>query len=413
MDLSDSPEEARFRQECRSWIESNGPHHLRPKLEASSFGRSAFEPPEHLVESKRWQAKKAAAGWACPTWPREYGGRGASQMEQVIWRQEEGIYAGLSAVFLIGHGMCGPTLLAYAGDEQKRRYLPPMASGEEIWCQLFSEPGAGSDLAGLRTRAERDGDEWRINGQKVWTSGAQYSDYGILVTRSDFSVPKHKGLTFFFLDMKSPGIDIRPIRQASGDSGFNEVFFHDVRIPDSQRLGGVGDGWSVSITTLMNERLAIGGSMPTGFDELLRFASTVAVDGRPALDDAGVRDKLAEWYVRTTGLRYTGYRVLTALSQGRMPGPESSIGKIVAGNTMQEIASFALDLQELAGVVSDPERTPQYGKFPAMLMRSLGTRIEGGSDEILKNIIAERVLGLPGDIRVDRDVSFDRIPTAR
>jgi len=413
VDLNDAPEEARFRQECRAWIESNAPHHLRPKLEASSFGRSAFEPAEYIAESKKWQAKKARAGWACLTWPAAYGGRGASPMQQVIWRQEEGIFAALSAIFIIGHGMCGPTLIAYASEEQKRRYLPPLASGEEIWCQLFSEPGAGSDLAGLRTRADRDGDEWRINGQKVWTSGAQYSDYGILVTRSDFSVAKHKGLTFFFLDMKSPGIEIRPIRQASGDSAFNEVFFHDVRIPDAQRLGGVGDGWSVSITTLMNERLAIGGSMPTGFDEVIRFVSGFTVDGTPALEDTGVREKLAEWYVRTMGLRYTGYRALTALSQGRMPGPENSIGKVVAGNTMQEIASFALDLQELGGVLSDPARAPQQAKLPAMLLRSLGTRIEGGTDEILKNIIAERVLGLPGDIRLDRDVPFDKIPSGR
>jgi acyl-CoA dehydrogenase len=289
-----------------------------------------------------------------------------------------------------------------------------MASGEVIWCQLFSEPMAGSDLAGIRTRAERRGDEWVVNGQKVWTSGAQYSDYGILVCRSDSSVTKHKGMTFFFVDMKSPGIEVRPIQQAAGESGFNEVFFTNVRVPDAHRLGGVGDGWSVSITTLMNERLAIGGAMPTGFDDLFAYLLRLEAEGDGVLDDAAVRDKVADWYVRTAGLRYTTYRSLTALAKGQMPGPESSIGKVVAGNTMQEIASFALELQDQAGVLADEgDDDALRAKFPRMLMRSLGTRIEGGTDEILKNIIAERVLQLPGDVRVDRDVPFSEVPSGR
>jgi acyl-CoA dehydrogenase len=413
MDLNDTPQEATLRAECRAWLDDNAPRHLLPRLEASSFGRSAFEPAELMKEAKAWQAKKAEAGWACLQWPKEYGGRGASPIERVIWSQEEGLYSILSSTFIIGHGMCGPTLIAYASEDDKRRYLPPMASGEEIWCQLFSEPGAGSDLAGLRMRAERDGDEWVLNGQKVWTSGAHYSDYGIVVTRSDPKVAKHKGLTFFYLDMKSEGIDIRPIRQAAGESGFNEVFFTNVRVPDRQRLGAVGDGWSVSITTLMNERMAIGGSMPTGFDEALRFVRGLDTASGPALASPSVRECLADWYVRTMGLRYTSYRAITALSRGQMPGPESSIGKVVAGNTMQDVASLALELQELAGVVVDPCDLSLGGKFPHMLMRSLATRIEGGTDEILKNIIAERVLGLPGDIRVDRDVAFDRIPSGQ
>jgi alkylation response protein AidB-like acyl-CoA dehydrogenase len=412
MDLKDNPEQAAFRAECRAWVQANAPHHLRPKLEASSFGKVAFAPDEAMLESKAWQKKKAEAGWACLHWPKEYGGRGASPIERVIWSQEEGLYSFLSSIFIIGHGMCGPTLLAYATEEQKRRYLPPMASGEEVWCQLFSEPGAGSDLAGLRMRAELDGDEWVVNGQKVWTSGAHYSDYGILVTRSDFSVAKHKGLTYFFVDMRSPGIEVRGIRQAAGESGFNEVYFTNVRIPDSQRLGAVGDGWAVSITTLMNERLAIGGSMPTGWDELFRFARAARTEDGRAIDDPAIREQLADWYVRTMGLRYTNYRTLTALSKGQMPGPESSIGKVVAGNTMQEIASLALELQDQCGALVD-HGDPIQGKFPRMLMRSLGTRIEGGTDEILKNIIAERVLQLPGDVRVDRDVAFKDIPSGK
>ncbi len=415
MDLNDSPQQEAFRAECRSWIEANAPHHLRAKLEASSFGRSALEPGEAIREAKAYQKKKADAGWACINWPEEYGGRGATPIERVIWSQEEGVYGQLSFSFIIGQGMCAPTLMAYATEDQKRRYLPPLASGEEIWCQLFSEPVAGSDLAGIRTRAERDGDEWVINGQKVWTSGAHYSDYGILVTRSDFSVPKHKGLTFFFLDMKSPGIEIRPIKQAAGESAFNEVYFTNVRIPDAQRLGAVGDGWNVSITTLMNERLAIGGSMRTGFEEILGLTQIVETEDGPAIDDPAIRGKLADWFVRSNGLRYISYRMQTALAKGEMPGPENSIGKVVAGNTMQEIASLGLELFDSAGVAlegadRDVGRDLR-DKFPPMLMRSLGTRIEGGTDEILLNIIAERVLGLPGDIRVDRDVPYKDIPT--
>jgi alkylation response protein AidB-like acyl-CoA dehydrogenase len=414
MDLEDTPEQAAFRAECRAFLDAHAPQALRPKLEASTFGRTAFEPKEYLREAKAWQRKKAEHGWACLQWPKEYGGRGATPIQRVIWDQEEGIFARLSQVFIIGHGMCGPTLLAYGTEEQKRAHLPPMASGDQIWCQLFSEPVAGSDLAGIRTRAELRGDEWVINGQKVWTSGAQYSDYGILVCRSDSSVPKHKGMTFFFVDMKSPGIEVRPIQQAAGESGFNEVFFTNVRVPDAHRLGGAGDGWSVSITTLMNERLAIGGSMPTGFDDLFSYLMRLETEGDGVLEDSSVRDKLADWYVRTAGLRYTTYRTLTALAKGQMPGPESSIGKVVAGNTMQEIASFALELQEQAGVLAD-EQDPDAlrAKFPRMLMRSLGTRIEGGTDEILKNIIAERVLQLPGDVRVDRDVAFSDVPGGR
>src|SRR4030095_2580800 len=203
-------------------------------------------------------------------------------MELIIWNQEESRYDAPTGPFAIGLGMCGPTLIAYGRDEQKRTRLPRMASGEEIWCQLFSEPAGGSDLAALRTRAERDGDDWVINGQKIWTSGAHFSDYGILVTRSDPNVPKHAGLTFFFLDMKSPGIEIRPIHQISGARHFNEVFFTDVRVPDSQRLGAVGQGWRVSLTTLMNERLAVGDVQRPEVDDLVELARTVRIDGKPA-----------------------------------------------------------------------------------------------------------------------------------
>lgn len=411
MNFDDTPQEAAFRKEVRAWLDANAPRQYEAGLKSSGFGHTALEGVDVMKASKDWQKKKYDAGWACLHWPKEYGGRGATPIERVIWQQEEGVYAVLSSLFIIGHGMCGPTMMAYASEEAKKKYLPPLAAGENIWCQLFSEPAGGSDLAGLRTKAEKDGDDWVINGQKIWTSGAHYSDYGILITRTDPTVPKHKGLTMFFLDMKSPGIEIRPIKQVNGQSGFNEVYFTDVRIPDSQRLGKVGDGWSVSLTTLMNERLSIGAGMPTGFPELLDFCTTLETADGPAIDNPAVRSKLATWAVRTSGLRYTAFRSISALSKGETPGPENSIGKLVAGPTMQEIAAFALDLQGEAGALLSPEQAAANARFQAMLLRSPATRVEGGTDEILRNIIAERVLGLPADIRVDKAVPFNQIPT--
>jgi acyl-CoA dehydrogenase len=216
MDFNDTPHEAEFRREARAWIDANAPKHLEAELKQSSFGNSGLRSEDPIKAAKEWQRKKYDGGWACLHWPKEYGGRGATPIERVIWGQEEGVYGQLGGVFTIGHGMCGPTVMAWAAEDQKRDMLPRMAAGEEIWCQLFSEPAGGSDLAGLRTRAERDGDDWVINGQKIWTSGAQYSDWGILITRTDPSVPKHKGLTMFFLNMKSPGIDIRRSSRRTG-----------------------------------------------------------------------------------------------------------------------------------------------------------------------------------------------------
>ncbi len=415
MNFDDTPEEAAFRATVRAWIDANAPRQYQEALATSGFGSLALRDVDTMALAKAWQRKKADAGLACLHWPKEYGGRGASPIERVIWNQEEGVFGALGGVFIIGHGMCGPTVMAFASEDQKRRYLPPLAAGEEIWCQLFSEPAGGSDLAGLRTRAEPAPDgsgDWIINGQKIWTSGAHYSDMAILVTRTDATVPKHKGLTMFFLSMKTPGIEIRPIKQANGQSGFNEVYFTDVRIPDAQRLGDVGNGWKVSLTTLMNERLSIGSGMSTGFPELFELCSRIETENGLAVDDPAVRSKLATWAVRTTGLKYTGFRALSALSRGETPGPENSIGKLVAGPTMQEIAMFAEDLQAQAGIISDPEIATANGRFQAMLLRSPATRVEGGTDEILRNIIAERVLGLPADIRVDKDVPFNQIPTS-
>jgi len=412
MNFDDTKEEAAFRAVARKWIEENAPKALRPALERSGFATLNLEGVDAMKAQKDWQKKKYDAGWACLHWPKDYGGRGATPIERVIWQQEEGPYSKLSGVFGIGHGMCGPTVMAFAAEEQKRHLLPRLASGEDIWCQLFSEPAGGSDLAGLRTRAVKDGDDWVINGQKIWTSGAQHSDWGLLLTRTDPKAVKHKGLTMFFLDMRSRGVEVRPIRQMNEQSGFNEVYFTDVRIPDAQRLGPVNGGWKVSLTTLMNERLSIGSGMPTGFEELYEFCTRFELPEGAAIDNPMVKSKLAQWAVKASGLRYTAFRSISQLSKGETPGPENSIGKLVAGSTMQEIAKFALDLQAEAGVFLDGDMAADNARFQAMLMRSPATRIEGGSDEILRNIIAERVLGLPADVRVDKDVPFDQIPTS-
>ncbi len=411
MDFSDTPQEAAFREEVRSWIGANAPEYLFEPLSTSGFGNTRTGEYDLLEEAKKWQKKKAEAGWACIQWPEEYGGRGATPIQSVIWNQEEGVYGRLSGTFIIGQGMCAPTMMAYASEEHKQQYVPRIASGEDIWCQLFSEPHGGSDLAGLRTKAEKDGDEWVINGQKIWTSGAHYSDYGILITRTDPGVAKHKGLTMFFLDMKSPGVEIVPIKQANGDSGFNEVYFDNVRIPDAQRLGGVGEGWKVSLTTLMNERLAIGGGIATGFPEIRELVDSLKLGAGKAIDNPAVRSKLADWYAKSAGLQNTASRAISALSKGEIPGPENSIGKLVAGGMMQDLAKFALDLQGLGGSVMDPDIAAGAARLQAMLMRSPAVRIEGGTDQILRNIISERVLGLPEDMRADKGIPFDQIPT--
>ena len=411
MNFDDTPQEAAFRAQARAWIQANAPHDLHDQLALAGYGQPPLQSGDVLAASKAWQQKKQQAGWACLHWPVAAGGRGASPIERVIWQQEEGVYGKLAGVFIIGQGMIAPTLMAYAAQPHQQRYLPPLASGQEIWCQLFSEPVAGSDLAGLRTKAEPDGDEWVINGQKIWTSGAHYSDFGMILVRTDPSAAKHDGLTMFFFDMKSPGVEVRPIKQVNGQSGFNEVFFTDLRIPDHQRLGAVGQGWRVSLTTLMNERLSIGAGMPTGFPELLDFCCEFDTGDGPAVADPAVRSKLAQWAVRTSGLKYTAWRSISALSRGQVPGPENSIGKLVAGQMLQEIAAFAMDLQGASGVLVDTAQPSAGARFQAMLLRSPATRIEGGTDEILRNIIAERVLGLPADLRADRGMPFNQIPT--
>ena len=401
MDFADTTEEAGFRQEARSFLEQHAP---------ALAGRAGTEESESdfLARAKAWQKLKQENGWACLNWPKAFGGRGATPMEMIIWNQEEARYNVPTQPFAIGLGMCGPVVMGFAGDEQRAAYLPKMASGEEIWCQLFSEPAGGSDVANLRTRAVQDGDEWVINGQKIWTSGAQYCDYGILLTRTDPSVPKHQGLTMFIVNMKAPGVEIRPIKQASGKSGFNEVYFTDVRIKDDHRLGAVGDGWKVSIVTLMNERLAVGSASGPDAKEMLALAQTLEVDDRPALENKAVRDRIATWHCEQSGLHFTKLRVQSAMSRGETPGPENSITKIVSANKLQGIGSYGMDLMDMGGILVDQDG--QDDSFYGAWLSAPGLRIAGGTDEILRNIIAERVLGLPGDIRVDKSIPFTEVP---
>jgi alkylation response protein AidB-like acyl-CoA dehydrogenase len=409
MDFSDTPAEATFRADARAWLGKNADS----RHGAFETWQTRYPEAEGLARAKDYQRRKGEAGFAAITWPREYGGRGGTAIEQVIFTQEESEYLVPRGYFEIGLGMCMPTLFTYGTEEQKRRYPPRALTGEEIWCQLFSEPGAGSDLAGLRTRAVRDGDEWVINGQKIWTSGAHRAQWAILVARSDAAAPKHKGLTFFFLDMRSPGIEVRRIKQISGASNFNEVFFTDLRIPDGQRLGAVGQGWGVALTTLMNERLTSGESRLPDFDEIFLLAKTCELEDGPALANPAVRERLADWYVRRQGLRWTRFRVMTALSRGETPGPENSIGKLVAAAQAQDMAAFALDLMDMGGAVFDPDVAPMKAAFQDAVLNAPGSRIAAGTDEILKNIIAERVLGLPADVRVDKDLPFKELPTGK
>jgi alkylation response protein AidB-like acyl-CoA dehydrogenase len=408
MDFDDSPDEAEYRARVRSWLKANAPVSRARVVHG-------YEDADSIAADKAWQAKKADAGYACIAWPKEWGGAGGTPIQSIIFNEEEEKLGLGSVIFGLGLGMCLPTIMTAGNEADKQRFVAPAMRGEEIWCQLFSEPSAGSDVAACRTRAVRaaDGSEdWVINGQKAWTSGAHYSDFGLVLVRTDPEVPKHKGLTMFWVDMKSRGIEVRPIHQADGGCGFNEVYFTNVRVKDSQRVGEVGKGWNVALVTLMNERLSVGGGSGPDWRQLMELAGSLpGVEGqRSALQDGAFREKLADWYVVTQALRLTRLRTQTALSRGETPGPEASIGKVVAARQMQALATEALDRLDQHGIIMDADAASLVGGFQRNFFWGAAMRIAGGTDEILKNIIAERVLGLPCDVRVDRDVAFKDIP---
>jgi alkylation response protein AidB-like acyl-CoA dehydrogenase len=315
----------------------------------------------------------------------------------------------------IGHGMCGPTVVAWGSEQQKQRYLRPLFTGEEIWCQLFSEPGSGSDFAGLSSRGVRDGDEWIVNGQKVWTTLAHLSRFGLLVVRTDAEAVKHAGLTAFVVDMKAPGVEVRPLRQMTGEAEFNEVYFTDTRIPDAEMLGKPGDGWRVSLTTLMNERVSIGGTIPAkGSGTIQALTSTWA--GLPEdRKDAATLDEVMKLWSRAEVLRLTNIRANQNRKMGD-PGPEGSIGKMASADLNKDIYAKVIDLMGADGMLYGsydmvrPEHAMAFEYMQKAFLRSRANSIEGGTTEVMKNILGERVLGLPGDVRVDREVPWSQVP---
>ncbi|HEX8595009.1 MAG TPA: acyl-CoA dehydrogenase family protein [Pseudomonas sp.] len=392
MDFLDTPEQAQYRARVRQWLSEQAPAcEVRAEQE---LGAEQF-----MAKARAWQALKYDAGFVGIMWPKEAGGQGASPIEHVIFHQEEERWSLPNVPFAVGIGMCLPTLFTHGSAEVVERFLKPGMRGEEVWCQLFSEPAAGSDLAGLRTRAVRDGDHWVINGQKVWTSYAHESDFGIVLVRTDPGQPKHKGLTMFYVDLRAPGIEVRPIRTLLGDAEFNEVFFTDVRISDNQRLGEVGDGWKVSLSTLMFERLAVGGK-PAGAPDARELLS----QGLVGVDQA---EALARFYIADEGIALTRLRSMTAVSRGGVPGPEASINKLVMAKTLQDMSAYALEQLGVDGLRELDD--PVARRFNYWYLWSAGLRIAGGTDEILRNIIAERVLGLPPELRNDRDTPFNQL----
>ena len=403
MDFNDTAPEAEYRAKARAWLEAN----IGDYREPTEFGRGHAD---FVRQSKIWQKKKYDAGYTGITWPKSMGGQGLGPMNSIIYNQEESRFHAPTGLYAIGLGMCIPTVFSHGTPELIERYVAKALSGVEVWCQLFSEPIAGSDLAGIRTKAVKDGDTWTIDGQKVWTTNAHLSDFGIIVCRTDPSKPKHKGLTMFIVDMHAPGVEARPLKQMSGGADFNEVFFTNVKVHDSHRVGAEGDGWKVALTTLMNERLAVGGkpSHAPGYKTLMTLAAGIQTDNGPAIAQSTVRERIASTYIADEGIKLTQMRAQSALSRGEMPGPEQSISKVVVAKTMQDLASFAMDLNQSSGVVTDGSN-PELNRLQGSYMASAGLRIAGGTDEILRNIIAERVLGLPGDMRPDKDTPYNEI----
>jgi alkylation response protein AidB-like acyl-CoA dehydrogenase len=375
MDLTFTERERAFRDELRTWLADNHPGDGPAGDDASYAWRRDF------------QRRLAEGGWAAVHWPVEYGGRGATLTESAIFFEELARAAAPLPANVLGLLLAGPTIMTWGSPEQKDRYLAPIVTAEEIWCQGFSEPEAGSDLASLKTRAVRRGEDWIVTGQKVWTSGAQYSKWCMLVARTDTEAPKHKGLTYFLMDMEQDAVQVRPLRQITGEAEFNELFIEEARIPETNVLGGVGNGWKVALTTLMNERAGLAFFLQVRLRQLLDDVFIEAAD-RGLLEDPIVADRLGELHLKAEVLRLTAYRGLTAVQKYGQPGPEGSLTKWMWSETNQQLTQFAADL-------IGPSALLAGDRWAYELMRARGNTIEGGTTEILKNIVAERVLGLP------------------
>ncbi len=370
-----------------------------------------------LDETSFWGAQ-FDLGLAWVHFPEGYGGLGVSPALQTRVHDRldaVGVSRANQARNIIGYGMGGPTVLTHGSDEQRSRWLRPLFTAEEIWCQLFSEPSAGSDVAGLATRAVQDGEEWIVNGQKVWTTLAHTAKWGMLVARTDPDVPKHRGLTYFIIDMDQPGVEVRPLRQITGEAEFNEVYFTDARVPDAYRLGGVGDGWRVSLTTLMNERVAIGSAIPGRGEGAIGMA--VALWKEYGQGDPVKRDELMRLWVEAEALRLTNVRAARARSAGT-PGPEGSTAKLHWADLNKRIYAFCVDLMGSEGMLYPetyafraPDESAMGRRSPQMnYLRARANSIEGGTSEIMKNILGERVLGLPGEPRLDKDLPWREVP---
>ena len=414
MDLELTAEQEAFRLEARTWLRENLPSQERPP-----------EGAEMREFDLAWQRTLYEGGWAGINWPTEYGGRGLSDIQQMIWYEE---FASADPPFtlnnsctFVGNNHGGPTLIVKGSDAQKSEHLPRILRGEVVWCQGFSEPGAGSDLAGLACKATRDGDEWVITGQKVWNTLAHIAGRGMLVARTDPDAPKHKGMTYFALDMEAPGVEVRPLRQITGEAEFNEVYLTEVRVPDADRIGDVGEGWRVAMTTLSNERTTIGGGgggVPAKGSGAIAEAVRIWKEEPHVSHDAVTRDRLMQLWVEAEVLRLTNVRASQNRRAGN-PGPEGSIAKLVFAEVNKDIYEFCIDLLGPAGLVDydfEMRRTENLGltgppgTSRKMFLRARANSIEGGTSEIQRNIIGERVLGLPGEPRGDKDVPWKDVP---
>jgi alkylation response protein AidB-like acyl-CoA dehydrogenase len=396
MDFRDTPEEAAFRDGVRRWFAENVPEH---------WGTPEFKEPEGLEEQvafyKDWSRRLYDAGYVGMVWPKRYGGGEAPIGLQAIVLEELARAEAPEHIGLIGIGMAGPTIMTHGTEEQKDRFLARILSGEEVWCQGFSEPNAGSDLAALQTKAVSDGDGgWVVTGQKVWSSFAHIADWCILVARTDSSGTKHQGITYFLVDMHAPGVEVRPLRQITGEAEFNEIFLTDVRIPADRVVGEVGRGWDVAITTLMNERANVGfallARLDVSFRRLMALVTTTASNGSRAADDPLIRDRVADLWTDLHAFRFTIYRAFSTFLRTGMPGPEGSVAKLFWSEANQRLTRFALEIEgAFAMLGAGSDRAMDDGRWQRLQLRSRGNTIEAGTSEILRNIIAERVLGLP------------------
>ena len=391
MDFDDTAEEAAFRAEARAWLASRA---SRRHEGAARTGLPTDEASQrkHVDSCRHWQRTLYDGGWAGITWPKTFGGRGGSSVEQMIFSQEEAQFEVSTGALTVGLAMVGPTLMTWGTPAQQDEHLAPMLRGDALWCQLFSEPGAGSDLPSLITRAERDGDEYVVNGQKVWTSFAQFADWGILLARTGGS--GREGIAYFLVDMRTPGIEVRPLRQATGVAHFNEVFLTDVRVPAANMVGEEGEGWKVARTTLASERMSIGSARGTTFADVRSL-----VDGLGRDLDALERQRVADAYISFELLRFLGLRVQTSVSQGRVPGAEGSILKLAISQQGALLGDLGMALLGPAGAAAGGDVTSDAAFWREKFVGQWSSRIGGGTDQMQRNQVGERVLGLPREPR--------------